>query len=770
MKVNAASIRDELRSTMQQSQARCLYKAAKWAGENLIGMDDLIDAEDTVPTANSYIYLVNAAIAKPEQSISHAELNHILYAQALIANAEYQRASHYLLNSKDLATQDIKPKTKVQSSLGSFLAYYSLYMSGEKIRDHQIQESIALDSPAAAVSIPTPAVNASNTNPDNARNQTDGKEFAKNPFLPEIYQEMMILYNNSSSHFDSYLLYFFAVIVRDHNRQYGNLSSQMESMNTLLKPINTSLNLPSVLILFKRSIAENPVNWSCWLELAEYLIHEDMDIPPIEEFLDSRAPSEAIFETENTRSIYQIMYTFFSAHVFIERQNGSDALGALESLQSIFPKSSYITSQIALAQYTLRDYDQAQETFELVRHQDPYRLDNIDTYSNILYVKEMKAELSYLAHVLIKINRYSPECCCVIGNFYSLKGQHERAILYFSRALKLNATCLAAWTLLGHECVELRNTAAAVQCYQRAVRLNKLDYRAWYGLGQIYEMLHMFSYALYYYKKATAIRSNDSRMWCALGSCYQHLNYPQLAIQSYEYAVKYDEREGIATKELGRLYRELNMMDKATMCYLQYWIGQGCVEPETYHVTRLMTHNASLDIDNSLAEAILYVGNFFRTKGYLEHAEEYCSLLLDYVGPEGEEARAILRELRTLISTTSASQSVDLSNDRSLLSHGISNLETSFSSPLGRSLGQTMLDRSGLDQETSRQFLLSTSDDEIILRQPRQSQLRAFSMSPSNDDSSTVRYSQDRNNQSVSSVDTSMAMSISNSMGEDEEV
>ena len=37
------------------------------------------------------------------------------------------------------------------------------------------------------------------------------------------------------------------------------------------------------------------------------------------------------------------------------------------------------------------------------RDRDPYRLNHIDTYSNILYVKEKHAELSHLAHVIVKV-------------------------------------------------------------------------------------------------------------------------------------------------------------------------------------------------------------------------------------------------------------------------------------------------------------------------------------------------------------------------------
>ena len=51
----------------------------------------------------------------------------------------------------------------------------------------------------------------------------------------------------------------------------------------------------------------------------------------------------------------------------------------------------------------------------------------MDTYSNILYVKEQFAALSHLAHRAAAAVKYRPETCCIIGNYYSLKGQHEKA-------------------------------------------------------------------------------------------------------------------------------------------------------------------------------------------------------------------------------------------------------------------------------------------------------------------------------------------------------
>ena len=56
-----------------------------------------------------------------------------------------------------------------------------------------------------------------------------------------------------------------------------------------------------------------------------------------------------------------------------------------------------------MSHYAMHDYDTAQQAFDNIREADPYRLEHLDTYSNILYYKEKRAELSHLAHVLSKV-------------------------------------------------------------------------------------------------------------------------------------------------------------------------------------------------------------------------------------------------------------------------------------------------------------------------------------------------------------------------------
>lgn len=46
--------------------------------------------------------------------------------------------------------------------------------------------------------------------------------------------------------------------------------------------------------------------------------------------------------------------------------------------------------------------------------------------SNILFVKEALAPLSHLAHRAAATDKYRPETCCVLGNYYSLKVRMRR--------------------------------------------------------------------------------------------------------------------------------------------------------------------------------------------------------------------------------------------------------------------------------------------------------------------------------------------------------
>jgi anaphase-promoting complex subunit 8 len=235
------------------------------------------------------------------------------------------------------------------------------------------------------------------------------------------------------------------------------------------------------------------------------------------------------------------MSFMFHLHTSLELyQQGPQLARSLEELLSIFPSSSFLLTCKALLAYHSKDLIGAEQDFSHLLSIHPHRLDSLDHYSNILYVLGLRPKLAFLAHLCSNLDKFRPESCVVIGNYYSLLSHHEKAVQYFRRALTLDRSCLSAWTLMGHEYVELKNTHAAIESYRRAVDVNRRDYRAWYGLGQTYEVLEMHTYALWYYKKAAGLRPWDGKMWMAVGSCLQKMGRNQDGIKALKRALLAD--------------------------------------------------------------------------------------------------------------------------------------------------------------------------------------------------------------------------------------
>jgi anaphase-promoting complex subunit 8 len=183
------------------------------------------------------------------------------------------------------------------------------------------------------------------------------------------------------------------------------------------------------------------------------------------------------------------------------------------------------------------DFEEASHIFSDILINFPHRLDSLDHYSNILYVMGARPQLAFIAQLATATDKFRPETCCVVGNYYSLKSEHEKAVMYFRRALTLDRNFLSAWTLMGHEYIEMKNTHAAIESYRRAVDVNRKDYRAWYGLGQAYEVLDMSFYALFYYQRAAALRPYDPKMWQAVGSCYAKMDRLEQSIKALKRAL-----------------------------------------------------------------------------------------------------------------------------------------------------------------------------------------------------------------------------------------
>lgn len=400
-----------------------------------------------------------------------------------------------------------------------------------------------------------------------------GKSDAVNRELVSLERELSTLRKNGT--IDPFGLYVYGLVLKEKGSENLARSVLVESVNSY------------------------PWNWSAWCEL------------------QTLCTTIEALNSINLNNHW--MKDFFLASAYQELRMHNESLVKYEYLQGTFTFSNYIQAQIAKAQYNLREFEQVEVIFEELLRNDPYRIEDMDMYSNVLYAKECFSALSYLAHRVFLTDKYRPESCCIVGNYYSLKGQHEKSVMYFRRALKLNKNYLSAWTLMGHEYVEMKNTSAAVDAYRRAVDINPCDYRAWYGLGQAYEMMGMPFYALHYFKKSVFLQPNDSRLWIAMAQCYEteQLHMLEEAIKCYERAADCNDREAIALHQLAKLHSELGRTEEAAFYYKKDLERMEAEERE----------------GPNMVEALMFLAQYCKTEKRFDEAEVYCTRLLDYTGP-----------------------------------------------------------------------------------------------------------------------------------------
>lgn len=421
------------------------------------------------------------------------------------------------------------------------------------------------------------------------------------------------------------------------------------------------------------SIQETPMLWCSYTELSP-LISEK------EKLLALNLPNHW-------------MKQIFLAHAYIELYLNNEGLKQYEYLKAAgFQNCIYITSQMALAYHNKREVDKAIEVFQSIQELDPYRLDNLDTYSNLLFVKELKTEMASLAQKALSISKYRPETCCIIGNYYSIRCDHHKAISYFQRSLKLNPQYLAAWTLMGHEFMELKNTNAAIQSYRKAVEVNKRDYRAWYGLGQSYEILKMHYYSLYYFKNAHKLRPFDSRMLVALGETYEKLEKNDNAIRCYLKACNVGDIEGIALYKLAKLYEKLGNIESAIPAYLSY-----CVD-----------ERAAAD-KQSLYHAYITLANYYETNGQYEKAAHFAYKCLES-DEKKSEAKSLLKtiENKRLSQPVPSKQSdTDIDASDIMMDSSRISVEKQEDKSTTANVATDMLDRNSDDNNTMEMSTIS---------------------------------------------------------------
>lgn len=262
------SLKDIISASLQQTihacQIRGLYHTSEWASEQLMGLDPQPKAQnngnnmihatsdepqgDKLNTSNLFSNIV--------ENVNAQELPVILLSQSLLCLGQYQRCAYNIRQFIDSRSPKIFP-----SKLVLFIYSYSKYMAGEKTRQQQAD---------AHQDHGDKETNNSGKSSLNKAKEEDKLATSKNKNLPELYQELLPFYK--AKQMDGYLLYIFAVIVRDLYAQYGRSLSEVLQLHShdnaahlsqfhvkMTDSNNSDIIQP--FHVFLQALAANPWNW-----------------------------------------------------------------------------------------------------------------------------------------------------------------------------------------------------------------------------------------------------------------------------------------------------------------------------------------------------------------------------------------------------------------------------------------------------------------------------------------------------------------------------
>jgi tetratricopeptide (TPR) repeat protein len=484
---------------------RGLTDSAVWASSMIVGARvEIVSAPflDNVRHVTPRGFIIDAAgalVADPTHPDNPATpvAPAILLARALLARQEYRRCIHALRSER--------------SDEAVFLQHYAWYLDGER------QAAVGIDANGESATTGGLSTYEGSCSPSEVP-----QAMRRNPYLSEILRGLGNVVvaqaggddstansaadtpNPSSSpqqhdaarlsfHNDPYLCWL-----------YGVVASKSGHHDVAIQA-------------FASAVSMEPLLWCAWKDLSN-LVRSAGHLAEVAHALRGECvcfPWVVVAFTATTRITLSLV---------------TEATEDIEHLLSLFPGAGYVHQLKAQAHTAAKDYEQAKAAFLQLRTVDNYQLEGMDDFSNALFVLGDRRGLSSLALDCFAVDPFRAESNCVAGNLYGIMGLHDRSLLHFRRAVAINPHHVPAWTLLGHEFLEVHNTSAAVSAYRAAITLDEREYRAWYGLGQIYELLQLYPYALHYYTQTTLLRPQDSRMWVAVAGCLEKLHRPKDAV------------------------------------------------------------------------------------------------------------------------------------------------------------------------------------------------------------------------------------------------
>lgn len=194
----------------------------------------------------------------------------------------------------------------------------------------------------------------------------------------------------------------------------------------------------------------------------------------------------------------------------------ADALALISEIPLNFSQLPLTLEMRARIFFENGEYRRSCEIFEEIRRLYPKRVEGMEIYSTALWQLQDSHKLSTLSADIMSIARDQPQTWCIVGNCFSLEKQREMAIECLERAIRLDSRFGYAYSLLGHELIDMNDLTKAAQAFRQAILYMPSDYRVLYGLGLVYFKEEQLQLARIHLQRAVKIHPTNTVLLCQL--------------------------------------------------------------------------------------------------------------------------------------------------------------------------------------------------------------------------------------------------------------
>jgi tetratricopeptide (TPR) repeat protein len=150
-----------------------------------------------------------------------------------------------------------------------------------------------------------------------------------------------------------------------------------------------------------------------------------------------------------------------------------------------------------------------------------------------------------------------------LGIAYGKKGEYDRAIEAFRKALELKPDLYGAWSNLGVAYRAKGEHDRAIEAFRKALELKPDLHEAWYNLGVAYGTKGEYDQAIEAYRKALELKPDLHEAWYNLGVAYGMKREHDQAIEALHKALELQPGDPQAWNDLGVAYGMKGEYDQA---------------------------------------------------------------------------------------------------------------------------------------------------------------------------------------------------------------